>query len=128
MKNNKEFEDFKNKLNQSDIFLNKDEIRSIYKRLCEHKNNPTQNLSGEVSGNAIRGLRSKIIKNYLLKTYIVVFKDDDTIRLDIDQTDKVNRPNNMDDDEIIQEYITENYGYGKEYEVIDIDSVEIIKL
>ncbi|HGL4208118.1 hypothetical protein M1076_16020 [Clostridioides difficile] len=39
----------------------------------------------------------------------------------------VNRPNNPEDDTIIEKYIENNYGNAK-YEIIDLDSMEKIKI
>lgn len=61
-------------------------------------------------------------------TYLVVFdkwEDEDEIKIRIKQD--VNRPNNPDDDEIIEDYIMNNYGY-KLYTVIPIDDMDVIDL
>jgi hypothetical protein len=51
-----------------------------------------------------------------IHTYYIVMADYDTFIVNIKQD--VNRPNNPSDDEIIAEYMTNNY-YGHSYEVID---------
>jgi hypothetical protein len=53
------------------------------------------------------------------KKYFIVMNDYDTFILKI--YDNVNRPNNMDNDDVIKEYMTNNY-YGHSYEVIEINN------
>lgn len=60
-----------------------------------------------------------------INKYIVMFSDEDSIRIHIDQN--INRPNNPTDDEIIREYILNNYG-EKEYEIIDLKGIKQIGL
>lgn len=63
--------------------------------------------------------------NEKVNRYIIYFSEHDSIQLGIVQD--VNRPNNPEDDAIIEEYIENNYGNAK-YEIIDLDSMEKIKI
>ncbi|MFQ4258411.1 UNVERIFIED_CONTAM: hypothetical protein C4Z64_01115 [Clostridioides difficile] len=58
-------------------------------------------------------------------SYVIWFAEHDSIQLDIVQD--INRPNNPEDDVLIEEYIENNYGYVK-YEVIILDTVEKVEL
>lgn len=61
-----------------------------------------------------------------IHTYYIVMADYDTFIISIKQD--INRPNNPSDDEVIAEYMTNNYD-GHSYEVIDkyciYDTVEL---
>lgn len=57
--------------------------------------------------------------------YIVVFKDYDDIYVSVKQDH--NRPNDPDDEQIISEYILNNYGY-KEYTIIDLNALKHVSL
>lgn len=63
--------------------------------------------------------------NEKVNRYIIYFSEHDSIQIDIVQD--INRPNNPTDDEVIEEYVENNYGYVK-YEVIDLSTVENVKL
>lgn len=63
--------------------------------------------------------------NEKVNRYIIYFSEHDSIQIDIVQD--INRPNNPTDDEVIEEYVENNYGYVK-YEVIDLGTVENVKL
>lgn len=52
--------------------------------------------------------------------YFIIMPDEDTFILKIHEN--INRPNNPDNDEIIQEYMLNNYGTSTLYEVIDKDN------
>ena len=60
-------------------------------------------------------------------TYLIVFNDfcEDEIRLRIKQD--INRPNNPDDDDLIREYILNNYGHTG-YTSIEIGNVKLIDI
>lgn len=60
-------------------------------------------------------------RSYATNKYIIVFKDEDSIQLNIDQD--INRPNNPCDYEIIKKYILDNYGY-KQYEIVELDNIK----
>jgi hypothetical protein len=57
--------------------------------------------------------------------YIVVFRDCDSLYISVKQDH--NRPNDPDDEQIISEYILNEYGY-KKYEIIDVSTIEHISL
>ncbi|MCC0645406.1 hypothetical protein KGF41_14160 [Clostridioides sp. ZZV14-6150] len=63
--------------------------------------------------------------NEKVNRYIIYFSEHDSIQIDIVQD--INRPNNPTDDEIIEEYIENNYGYVK-YEIINFDTMEQVRL
>lgn len=57
--------------------------------------------------------------------YVVTFEDEDTVELYIKSD--VNRPNQPDDEELIREYVENNYG-NKKYQFIQIDMNKVIHL
>ena len=74
--------------------------------------------------NAKSGKQIEIyVDNELYKTYDIDDEDEIKIRVKHD----INRPNNPDDEELISEYIMDNYGY-KGFEMIPIDEMETIDI
>lgn len=71
----------------------------------------------------------EIIKVLSIKQhrYLIVFENEDmeSIQLLVDQN--VNRPNNPDDDCIIQKYVEYNYG-AKNYDAIRLDSIKSVSI
>ena len=66
-------------------------------------------------------------ENKVYRDYCIVFnenEDVDTIRIKVEQKD---RPNGADDDDIIREYIWNNYGY-RYYEIIEINMLDKVTL
>jgi len=61
------------------------------------------------------------------RDYCIVFGNReyvDNIRIKVEQID---RPNGADDDDIIREYVLNNYGY-RDYEIIELDMLEKVIL
>lgn len=71
-------------------------------------------------------MKTKITISKGYKEYFIVMADYDTFILKVLDID---RPNDMSDDEVIAEYMTNNY-HGHNYEVIDKDNgvFEIIEV
>lgn len=65
--------------------------------------------------------------NAKYNTYLIVFNDffEDEIKIRIKQD--INRPNNPDDEDLISEYIMNNYGY-KAFSSIPIDDLETVNI
>lgn len=65
--------------------------------------------------------------NAKYNTYLIVFNDfsEDEIKIRIKQD--INRPNNPDDEDLISEYIINNYGY-KAFIWIPIDDLEAVNI
>ena len=55
---------------------------------------------------------------FKVKRYLIIMEDYDEFILLIKQD--VNRPNNPNDDELIEQYMNDNY-YSSEYRSIDLD-------
>ncbi|MGX8126468.1 hypothetical protein ACWTV9_09425 [Clostridioides difficile] len=96
--------------------------RVVYDRVkkCKFYKNRNQNMS-------IEELLSEIERWSIKKinSYVICFDEHDSIQLDIVQD--INRPNNPEDDTLLERYIEDNYGYVK-YEVIDLDTIEKVEL
>ncbi|MCC0671570.1 hypothetical protein IC216_06195 [Clostridioides sp. ES-S-0145-01] len=96
--------------------------RVVYDRVkkCKFYKNRNQNMS-------IEELLSEIERWSIKKinSYVICFDEYDSIKLDIVQD--YNRPNNPEDDVLIEEYIENNYGYVK-YEIIILETVEKVEL
>lgn len=54
--------------------------------------------------------------------YVLVVNNEDPIQININQD--INRPNQPDDYELIADYVENNYGM-KQYEVVDLSSLEM---
>ncbi|WP_317327349.1 hypothetical protein [Turicibacter sanguinis] len=65
--------------------------------------------------------------NTKYNTYLIVFHDWDEDEIKIRVKQDINRPNAPDDEELISEYIMDNYGY-KGFEMIPIDEMETIDI
>ncbi|VIG20463.1 Uncharacterised protein [Clostridioides difficile] len=89
-------------------------------KICELYKSRLQNLN-------IEELLSEIERwsNEKKNSYVICFAEHDSIQLDIVQD--INRPNNPEDDTLIEEYVENNYGYAK-YEVINLETVEKVEL
>lgn len=59
------------------------------------------------------------------RKYFVWFEEEDSIIVSVE--DDVNRPNNMDCDAVLQEYIHENYSSEK-YEYFEIEACEHVEI
>lgn len=65
--------------------------------------------------------------NTKYNTYLIVFHDWDEDEIKIRVKQDINRPNNPDDEELVSEYVMNNYGY-KGFEMIPIDEMETIDI
>lgn len=65
--------------------------------------------------------------NTKYNTYLIVFHDWDEDEIKIRVKQDINRPNNPDDEELISEYVMDNYGY-KGFEMIPIDKMETVDI
>lgn len=66
------------------------------------------------------------VVSYEFKDYIINFEEHESIKLRIKQD--VNRPNNPEDDSLIEEYVTNNYALGTEFTVIELDRIKTITI
>ncbi|WP_297419778.1 hypothetical protein [Clostridium sp.] len=60
---------------------------------------------------------------YKVKRFLIVMNDFDEFIISIKQD--INRPNNPDNDQLIEGYMNENY-YGHSYDAIDLDNLELL--
>jgi hypothetical protein len=60
---------------------------------------------------------------YKTKRFLIVMNDYDEFIISIKQD--INRPNNPDNDELIEGYMDYNY-HGHSYKVIDLDKIELL--
>ncbi|MBO0602746.1 hypothetical protein I2483_13845 [Sporosarcina sp. E16_3] len=60
-------------------------------------------------------------KNAMGREYLVTFEDVDSIVVSVKED--INRPNNPDCEEVLREFIEDNYGY-KKYDYIEISTCE----
>jgi len=58
------------------------------------------------------------------KTYLVIRNNDNPIIVKVDQYEKVNRPNGIDDEEWITEFIENEYGGFNKLQITDIEDIE----
>ncbi|MCR1953812.1 hypothetical protein NSA24_03050 [Clostridioides mangenotii] len=58
----------------------------------------------------------------MINEYVIWFANNDSIKIRIEQRD---RPNNLDDYDLISEYILNNYGHVV-YEIIELKTIEKI--
>jgi len=65
----------------------------------------------------------------MYKDYLIIFENNthDEIIISINEQDKVNRPNNEDDEDIVNSYVRHNYG-NIEYEVYHLSDIERVSL
>ncbi|APC41551.1 hypothetical protein [Clostridium estertheticum] len=62
------------------------------------------------------------------KRYLVTRNDDKPIIIKVDQNEKVNRPNNIDDEDWITQYIEESLGGFNELTICDLDDLGYVYL
>jgi hypothetical protein len=60
--------------------------------------------------------------NRRIRQFFVSFKDEDAITVSVKED--VNRPNNPDCDQVLEEWIASNYGVGIGYEYWEVDTCE----
>jgi hypothetical protein len=95
------------------ITISYDEYLDLEKRANENCENKTISIGLADTDIDIDKLLKKLDD---IHTYYIIMADYDTFIISIKQD--INRPNNPSDDEIIAEYMTNNYD-GHSYEVID---------
>lgn len=62
-----------------------------------------------------------------VQKYLIAPINEDYFIISVNQEDKVNRPNNAEDEDIINEYMENNFG-SKSFEIIPLDNLEIVDL
>lgn len=96
-----------------------DEITNKYKLIAEDEEKLNQ-LIKEI-------MKDTPIERKVYRDYCIVFNENecvDNIRIKVEQKD---RPNGADDDDVIREYIWNNYGY-RYYEIIEINMLDKVVL
>lgn len=61
---------------------------------------------------------------YKIKRFLIIMNDYDEFIISIKQD--INRPNNPNNDQLIEEYMSNNY-HGHSYKVIDLDKIEFLE-